>query len=77
MTIHAADFRVHPAQRKTCLGVIKLGNCPDGFPALRRMAILAGDIQLSVWAVGLLLRSGLSAIEREHAQMENHHQLRR
>jgi len=76
MTIRAADFRVQSAQRKACLAVIKLGNRSNRRPSLRRVAILARDIQLSVWAVGLLLRPGLSAIEREHSQMENHHQRR-
>lgn len=73
VAIRAADFRVQPAQRKSCLAVIKLGNRSNRRPSLRRVAILARDIQLSVWAVGLLLRPGLSAIEREHSQMENHH----
>ena len=76
MTIRAADFRVQSAQRKACLAVIKLGNRSNRRPPLRRVAILARDVQLSVWAVGLLLRPGLSAIEREHSRMKNHHQRR-
>ena len=76
MAIRAADFRMHPAQRKTCLAVIKLGNRSNRCPSLGRVAILARNIQGPMWTVGFLLGPGLSAVEREHSQMKNHHQRR-
>ena len=76
MAIRAADFRMHPAQRKTCFGVIKLRNGSNRLPSLGRVAILARNIQGPMWTVGFLLGPGLSAVEREHSQMKNHHQRR-
>lgn len=51
VTLSTGQGLVHAAQRILCLVVIKLGNRTDGLPAIRRMAILAWDIEVSVGAV--------------------------
>jgi hypothetical protein len=48
MTVRAASFAVHAAQREPCLLVIKLRNRPDRLPALGAVAVLTGDTQASV-----------------------------
>src|SRR5215468_11081760 len=75
MTIRAADFRVQTAKGESGLAMIELGDCANRLPSLRRMAVLARDIQFPVRTMGLFLRR-LSAIGREHTQMQNYQQLR-
>ena len=51
VTLSTGQGLVHAAQRIPCLVVIKLGNSTDRPPAIRRMAILAWDIEVSVGTV--------------------------
>ena len=48
MTRTASHSSVHAAQRITRLTVIELRNCADWPPAIRGMAILAGDRQVAM-----------------------------
>ena len=51
MTLGAGDGRVHAAQRIARLVMIELGNRADRPPAIRGVAVLAGDSQAAVRAV--------------------------
>ena len=42
---------MHAAQRIPCLVMIKFGYCTDRFPRIRRVTVLAWDIQISVRAM--------------------------
>ena len=83
MALGTTDFGVQSTQGKTCLAMVELRNGANGFPALRRVAVLARDIQFSVRTVGFFLRrlpaigrGGLRIVGRVDAQMQNDHPLR-
>lgn len=72
MAFRAADFGVQTTQREARFSMIELRDCADRLPSDCRVAVLAGDIQFSVRTMGLFLRGGLPAIDRECAQMQDH-----
>ena len=72
MAIRAADFGMQTTQGESRLPMIELRDCADRLPSDCRVAVLAGDIQFSVRTMGLFLRGGLPAIDRECAQMQDH-----
>ena len=84
VTIYAPDFRVQPAQRKSCLAMFKLRHRANRLPALRCVTVFARDGQGAVRTTGLLGYTGSLAgcigtrivFPRKHSQMQNHHQLR-
>ena len=53
VALSASDFLVHATKRVTGLVVVELRNAADGFPAAEGMAILAGDVQVSVRAASV------------------------
>jgi len=52
MALRAGHILVQAAQRVTGLVVIKLGNGANWLPALSGMTVLAGNIQIAMWAMG-------------------------
>jgi len=52
MTLYALHFFVHAAQRILCFVVIKFGNCLDGPPGRRGMAVFARDRERTVRTPG-------------------------
>jgi hypothetical protein len=51
VTSGAGDGGVHAAQRIFRLVMIEFRNGADRLPCIRRVAVLAGDLQISVWTV--------------------------
>jgi len=81
VAIHAADFRVQPAERKSRLAMIKLRHRANRLPALRCVTVFARDVQGSVRTMGLLAYTGSlpgsigtrAVFPRKHSQMQNYH----
>lgn len=48
VTLRTSQRLMHAAQRIPRLVVIKFGNSADGLPGIRRMAVLARDVEVSV-----------------------------
>lgn len=61
MALYAGHRLVHAAQRRARLVVIEFRNGPDRLPRVRRVAVLTGNVQISVRTVrtsgGLRLRA--------------------
>lgn len=69
----ARHFLVHAAQRISSLVVIKLRHAADGLPSAEGVAVLAWNVQRSVWTVGAgcFRRRAHCAHEREQQQTRN------
>lgn len=52
----AGDAFMQAAQRIASLIVVKLRNCANRLPTVHRVAVLAGEIQIAVWAPRALRR---------------------
>lgn len=51
VALRASDVLVQAPQRVTGVVMIKLGDRADGLPALGRVTVLAGDVQIAMWAI--------------------------
>ena len=67
VALRACNALVHPTQGEASRVVIKLGNRSNGLPALKRVAVLAGNAERTVWASrrGLRLRLPGSRLLRQ------------
>ena len=54
VALRASDRRMHAAQRVPRLVVIKFGNRADRLPGIRRMTVLAGEVEVTVWTMSAL-----------------------
>ena len=68
VTLRATDALVHAAQRISCLVVIEFRNLADRTPSAKGVAVLAGDVQVSVRTArrrhGGPIRRGLLLLRR-------------
>lgn len=64
VAVAAAYLGVQAAQCESCLAMVELRNRPDRDPPLGGVAVLAGNVQFPVRAVGLLFCAALSIIAR-------------
>ena len=69
VAVLAAHTLVHPSQRKTGLAVIELKHVAEGLPTLRCVAILAGDLQRTMWTL-LWARRWLRCNARRQPDLE-------
>jgi len=65
------------AQRVTGLIVIEFRNRPDRFPAINRVAVLAGQVQIAMRAPRALRSLRRARSRRRHQQKQRNHQTRK
>jgi hypothetical protein len=66
VTLGASHIVVHPAQRIFGLVVVKFRDRADGLPSDRGVAVLAGNVQISVRAPSLSIFRGLPVGRTTH-----------
>ncbi len=74
VTLGTGDVLVHATQRIASPVVIELGNCANRFPAQGCVAVLTGDVQISVRTACLRrhVRAGARASNSEQRQRQRH-----
>ena len=74
MALGTGNVLVHAAQGITCLVVIEFGDGANRFPPYRRVAILTGNVQISVRTARLCghLRRRKRRTSSEHRQQQRH-----
>ena len=73
VALHTGHRLVHAAQWVSRLIVVEFRNGADGPPSIRRMAVLAGHVQIPVWTVGASRGLRIRA-SRESRKREKRHQ---
>lgn len=69
VAVAAAYLGVQAAQREAGLAMIELRNRPDRNPPLGGVAVLAGNVQFPVWAMGLLFCAALPVVARAQSNL--------
>lgn len=72
VALRAAHILVQAAQRIAGSIVIEFGNGADRHPALRRVTVLTGDIQVPVWAVCARFTLNRPARKRHDEQQQQY-----
>lgn len=72
VTFRACDGRMHAPQWIFRLVMVEFRNGADGLPPIRGVTVLAGYVQVPVWAVGASrgLRPGYSGASGEHYEKQ-------